>query len=142
MRGLLLLLMMMGAMTAAWIATSGLRTPSEIDKALTTASIPAPQPLIRSDLHVFTLSSADSSGSCMVVKGETLSPGYSELKVNPACEGILPGLTTARFWRERADGSIAFVDTQNSSVVEFTIGDGSDFESYQPRTARLSMWAE
>ena len=142
MRSVFVLVMIAGAMGTAWVAASALRNTPAIDRDFMTAGIPAPQSPSRTVPLVFRLSSADSSGSCMVVKGETLSPGYAELVVNPACDRISAGLTTARFWRERADGSIAFVDGQNAPVVEFAIGDGADYESYQPRTARLSMWAE
>lgn len=142
MRSVFLLALIAGAMGVAWMAASALHNVPALDRSFTTASIPAPQPVARPELQVFMLSSADSSGSCMVVKGRTLSPGYSELKVNPACDRISPGLTAARFWRERADGSIAFVDGENAPVAEFAIGDGADYESYQPRATRLSMWAE
>ncbi|MGC4026808.1 MAG: hypothetical protein QM744_17720 [Mesorhizobium sp.] len=142
MRSVFVLVLIAGAMGVAWMAASALQNTPEIDRNFTTASIPVPQPVTRSTLQVFTLSSAEASGSCMVVKGRALSPGYAELKVNPACDHILQGLTTARFWRERADGSIAFVDSQNAPVAEFAIGDDADYESYQPRAARLSMWAE
>ncbi|MBX3598039.1 MAG: hypothetical protein KF874_10770 [Rhizobiaceae bacterium] len=142
MRSLFVAALIAGAMGAAWAATNALQIKTPPDASLITASIEKPQPVVRSQLQVFTLSSANSTGSCMIVKGRTLSPGYAELKVNPACESISKGLTTARFWRERADGSIAFVDGDNAPLVEFYAGDGADFESYQPSTAKLSMWAE
>lgn len=142
MRSAFVLVLIAGAMGVAWMAASALHNAPAIDQGFTTASIPAPRLATRPQLQVFMLSSAESSGSCMVVKGRELSPGYAELKINPACDRISAGLTTARFWRERADGSIAFVDSQNASVAEFAVGDGADYESYQPRGARLSMWAE
>jgi hypothetical protein len=141
MRSVFVMVLIAGAMSVAWMAASALQNAPTVDRSLKTASIPAP-PIARPKLQVFMLSSADSLGSCMVVKGEALSPGYAELKINPACDRISPGLTNARFWRERADGSIAFVDAENAPIAEFAIGDGADYESYQPRTARLSMWAE
>jgi hypothetical protein len=142
MRSGLVFVMIAGAMGLAWAATNALHNAPAIDRDFTTASIEKPAKPVQSSVRVFKLSSAEASSSCMVVRGETLSPGYSELKVNPACDRVFAGLTNARFWRERADGSVAFVGADNAAIAEFTIGDGVDYESYQPSTAMLSMWAE
>ncbi|MCO5064915.1 MAG: hypothetical protein M9924_10950 [Rhizobiaceae bacterium] len=142
MRSAFIVVLIAGAMSVAWVAATALRNTQEIDRSFTTAGIPTFEQTARPAIQVFKLSSADSSGACMVVKGQTLSPGYAELKVNPACETVSKGLTAARFWRERADGSVAFVDSQNASVVEFVVGDDVDYETDQPRGPHLSMWAE
>lgn len=149
MRTGLAVVMMVGAMATAWAAASALRNTPEVlaqadaiavDTELTTASI-APKVEHQAG-EVFKLSSPEASTSCMVVKGKVLSPGYAELKVNPGCDEIYNGLSNARFWRDRPDGSVAFVDLENVPVAEFSIGDGVDYESFQPSSAMLSMWAE
>lgn len=142
MRKLILFLLFAGSVAAIWIMAAALKFQPGPDRTLETSSLAGLPPVETPQLSVFTLSSAEAAGSCMVVRGATLSPGYFELKVNPACETIMPGLTTARFWRERANGTVAFVDGQNAPVAEFAAGDGADFESYRPRSSRLSMWAE
>lgn len=142
-------LMMVGAMATAWYAAAELRNTPEIlrqadavaiDTQLTTASI-APNRSSHPG-QVFKLASPEASTSCMVVKGEALSPGYASLKVNPGCDEVYGGLSRARFWRERADGSIAFMDSDNAPIAEFAFGDGVDYESYLPASAMLSLWAE
>lgn len=148
MRTGLAVVMMVGAMATAWYAASELRNTPEIlkqaeaagiDRELTTASVNKGAANVG---EVFKLSSPEASTSCMVVKGQELSPGYANLKINPGCDEVYQGLSAAKFWRERADGSVAFMDAENAPVAEFSFGDGVDYESYQPASAMLSLWAE
>lgn len=134
--GGLAVLMIAGAMATAWAAANALHTQQAapgVDTSLKTAAIARPSG------EVFRLSSVTANESCLIVKGETLSPGFAELKVNPACERLMPGVSNARFWRERPDGSVAFTASSSAPIVEFAAGEGVEYESYAPSSVFLSL---
>lgn len=136
MRTGLALMMIAAAMATAWVGANALHTEpavAGIDTETTTASIP------RATGQTFMLTSPQAGETCLIVKGESLSPGYAELKVNPACERLLRGVSNARFWRERADGSIAFSADARGPIVEFAAGDGVEYESYAPASVLLKL---
>lgn len=134
------LVMIAAAMATAWAAANALnRMPpgtalgAGIDTEIKTAAI-AP-----ASGEIFRLSSIAANESCLIVKGDELSPGLARLQVNPACERLLPGVGKARFWRERGDGSVALSSGANSPVVEFAAGEGAEYESYSPGAVFLSL---
>ncbi len=152
MRTRLAIFLMIGATAAGLYSASTLRETPEILKQAeaaaagidmeTTASIGPRKDDQPRAARVFKLASPEASTSCMITRGEELTPGYAPLNVNKGCDEIHPGLSNVKFWREREDGSIAFMDAENSAVAEFAFGDGVDYESYQPASALLSLWAE
>ena len=145
MRTRWVLMGMAGAMATAWAGVNALHAvppPADVDMTLTTASIARPAaPAAHEAGESFVIRSALSDASCVVAKGEELSPGYAKIRVTSACEQLLPGLASARFWREREDGSVA-LSAAGDPIVEFAAGDGVDYESYAPASAMLTIKAQ
>ena len=143
MRTRWVLMGMAAAMATAWAGVNALHAvPPPADVDMTTASIARPAaPAAHEAGESFVIRSALSDASCVVAKGEELSPGYAKIRVTSACEQLLPGLASARFWREREDGSVA-LSAAGDPIAEFAAGDGVDYESYAPASAMLTIKAQ
>ncbi|WP_348642919.1 hypothetical protein [Mesorhizobium sp. B2-8-9] len=50
----------------------------------------------------------------------------------------MPGIEHAKFWREQADGSVAFSDGVDP-IVTFGVADGDGYESYAPAAPLLAL---
>lgn len=135
--------MVAAAMTVAWAGTNAMQNlppPADVDMTATTASIARPEPKVaRSGDETFVIHAVNNDAPCMVTKRESLSPGYSSIRVTQSCEQLLPGLASAKFWREREDGSIALSAGASDPIAEFSEGDGAEYESYAPSSAMLTI---
>ena len=80
--------------------------------------------------------------ACRVARGADLAGGLSELSIGAECRALLPGIERARFWRERADGTVGFSENGTDPLVSFEAGDGVDYESYAPASPLLALVAE
>ena len=80
--------------------------------------------------------------ACTVARGAGLPGGLFELAVSPECRAVLPGIERARFWRERADGTVGFSENGTDPLVSFEAGDGVDYESFAPASPLLALAAE
>lgn len=134
------------AMTTAWVGVNALQAtppPADVDMTATTASIARPEPqLERQPKDTFVIKSVGNDEACAVTKGEELSPGYAPIRVTANCEKLLPGLASARFWRENEDGSVALQAGASDTIAAFSAGEGVDYESYAPASVLLTLKAQ
>jgi hypothetical protein len=77
--------------------------------------------------------------SCAVTRGGVVSQDRAELRVEPACATLLPGMERAKFWHENDDGAVVFVENDGDPIVSFSVADGVAYESFQPSTPLLSL---
>ena len=91
------------------------------------------------DGRTYRLGAPQFAGECTVGKGAALAPRRFELTATPGCEGLLAGLSHARFWLERPDGAVVFSKNGTDPIVTFSVADGVAYESFRPRTALISM---
>lgn len=84
---------------------------------------------------------ANGEQACTVVRGAPLDGGLSELRPSPGCEKLMPGLSRARFWREREDGAVAFSADGTDEIAAFASADGEGYESFRPMAPVLSLVA-
>jgi hypothetical protein len=57
------------------------------------------------------------------------------------CDGLLPGLSTMRYWRENADGTVTLPADGKTASVVFGPADGVAYEWLKPRTPLMSLIA-
>src|SRR5262245_11214648 len=80
-------------------------------KSPETAAAPILTPAVKADAgengERYQLRSMDDL-SCEVVRGRAASDGVYAMRAGPDCDRLLPGLSAARFWRERDGGLIVF----------------------------------
>lgn len=61
------------------------------------------------------------------------------LVLEASCRAALPEFAGARFWSQRADGSVAFTDGDGRIAMLFSSGDGVDYESFGPGMPLVSL---
>jgi hypothetical protein len=108
--------------------------------------IPAPEPGVGVVAHpsagvVYRLT-ADGSESCLVTRGNALSPGTFAIRPAADCDALLPGLARAAVWRETEDGMVAFDRDDATKMVAFSVADGDGYLSYAPATPLLQLARE
>ena len=79
------------------------------------------------------------SVSCMVERGAGLSDDLWELRVEPACEEVMPGLAAVRYWRKTDDQTVVFSRDGDDALVTFAPADGVAYESFAPGAPLLSL---
>ncbi len=87
----------------------------------------------------FELQSAGSRSACGVTRGREIGPGLAELDVEQNCDDVYPGIEKARFWQDRADGSVVFTATGADAILTFGVADGIAYESYLPATSLVTL---
>lgn len=87
----------------------------------------------------FRLQATGSEQSCAVVRGREIGPGLAELDMGKNCDAVFPGVGKARFWQDRADGSVVFTQTGADAIVTFAAADGIAYESYLPALPVATM---
>ncbi|MDX8478447.1 hypothetical protein RFN28_08135 [Mesorhizobium sp. VK24D] len=87
----------------------------------------------------YRLTANGDEASCAVRRGAEVSDGLSLLSVAPNCRRLLPGIEHAKFWRELADGTVAFSVNGIDPVVTFSVADGDGYESYAPAMPLLAL---
>jgi hypothetical protein len=61
--------------------------------------------------------------------------------VAPACDRVLPGLSSVQYWQEGADGTVTWSADGTTASVVFGVGDGVAYESVEPRIPVLALIA-
>jgi hypothetical protein len=87
----------------------------------------------------YRLTANGAEAACAVQRGAEVSDGLSLLRVAPNCRKLMPGIERVKFWREQADGSVAFSENGTDPVVTFSVADGDGYESYAPAAPLLSL---
>ena len=79
------------------------------------------------------------SFSCIVKRGAGLSEDLWELRVEPACEEVMPGLAEVRYWRRTDDQTVVFSRDGDDALVTFAPADGVAYETFAPDAPLLSL---
>jgi len=87
----------------------------------------------------FSLTANGGEAACAVQRGARVSEGLSRLDIAPDCRKLMPGIERVKFWREQADGSVAFSENGVDPIVTFGVADGDGYESYAPSTPLLAL---
>ncbi|RRI01094.1 hypothetical protein EH240_15450 [Mesorhizobium tamadayense] len=87
----------------------------------------------------YRLTANGDEAACAVKRGAEVSDGLSLLTIAPNCRKLLPGIEHAKFWREQADGTVAFSENGIDPVVTFSVADGDGYESYAPALPLLAL---
>lgn len=87
----------------------------------------------------FRLTANGDEAACAVRRGAEVSHGVSLLSVATNCRKLLPGIERAKFWREQADGTVAFSENGIDPIVTFSVADGDGYESYAPVAPLLAL---
>ncbi|HEY5818581.1 MAG TPA: hypothetical protein VIU14_09315 [Mesorhizobium sp.] len=128
---LLSLAVMACATAGAWVVASAGTGSTAVDSVVTGS--------IGTSQQEFRLSSRAGGDWCTVSKGTKTKAGVAEVKFDPACNMLMPGLDLVRFWRDRSDGSVEFVGSGGETLAAFGPADGEGYESFRPRTPLLSL---
>ena len=112
------------------------RIDPDIDPVTVSAIAPA-----RDDDRFYRLQVGGHEGGCVVEASVAVGAEKRHLSIDPACADIVPGLAQARWWLERADGSVAFATDDGRVAAEFAVADGAAFESYAPREPIMTLLA-
>jgi len=91
--------------------------------------------------ETFLVRAPGSDESCRVRKAVMLGD-VAELDAEPGCDDILPGLSRARHWQERDDGSVVVLAAGGKAIVSFSVADGVAYESFAPRSPLISLISE
>ncbi|BCM16696.1 hypothetical protein [Mesorhizobium sp. J8] len=87
----------------------------------------------------YRLTANGDEAACAVQRGARVSDGLSRLDVAPDCRKLMPGIERVKFWREQADGSVAFSENGMDAIVTFGVADGDGYESYAPAAPLLAL---
>ena len=87
----------------------------------------------------YLLTANGDEAACAVRRGATVSNGLSQLSVAPSCRKLMPGIERVKFWREQADGTVAFSENGIDPIVTFSVADGDGYESYAPAAPLLAL---
>jgi hypothetical protein len=102
------------------------------------ASQPSEATGIAQESGIYHLKRGGGSVSCIVARGADLSEGLSELRVEPSCEDVMPGMATVKYWRE-TDDTVIFSRDGDDALVTFAMADGVAYESFAPASPLLSL---
>ncbi|MBZ9660524.1 hypothetical protein LB523_15835 [Mesorhizobium sp. ESP-6-4] len=89
--------------------------------------------------NAYRLTANGDEAACAIHRGAKISEGLSLLSVAANCRKLMPGIEHAKFWREQADGSVAFSDDGVDPIVTFGVADGDGYESYAPAAPLLAL---
>jgi len=120
-----------GSILAA-AAIVGLRLHSHADAAPRAVDAPA--------VEAFQLQANGEAEDCTVEKTAGAGP-LSRVTVAPACDQVLPGLSSVQYWQEGADGTVTWSADGTTASVVFGVGDGVAYESVEPRIPVLALIA-
>ncbi|WP_217571275.1 hypothetical protein [Mesorhizobium sp. GbtcB19] len=87
----------------------------------------------------YRLTANGDEAACAIHRGAEVSDGLSLLSVAPNCRKLMPGIERAKFWREQADGTVAFSTNGIDPIVTFSVADGDGYESYAPTAPLLAL---
>jgi hypothetical protein len=125
------------------IVLAGAAAALSVDKGVLVTQPSEATPVVRemSAGETFLVRALGSDESCRVRKAVMLG-GVAELDVEPGCDDVLPGLSRARHWQERDDGSVVISVDGGKAIVSFAVADGVAYESFAPRSPLISLIAE
>ncbi|MEO3384723.1 hypothetical protein [Mesorhizobium sp. CAU 1741] len=89
----------------------------------------------------YQLRSSEQDGACTLSLG-VIKGARQALSPDAACTGVNADVSTARWWQERPDGSVALLRSDGGLVAEFAVADGAAFESYNPVSPILVLLSE
>ena len=87
----------------------------------------------------YRLTANGDEAACAVHRGAEISQGLSLLSVAQNCRKLMPGIEHVKFWREEADGTVAFSANGVDPIVTFGVADGEGYESYAPSAPLLAL---
>jgi hypothetical protein len=91
-------------------------------------------------VEMFQLQASGDAATCLVEKAAGPGP-LVHVIVAPDCDGVMPGLSTIRYWRESADGTVTLSVDGKTQAVLFAPSDGVAYESVEPRTPLMALIA-
>jgi len=89
--------------------------------------------------NTYLLTANGDEAACAIHRGAAVSDGLLLLSVAPNCRKLMPGIERAKFWREGADGTVAFSENGIDPIVTFSVADGDGYESYAPAVPLLAL---
>lgn len=123
------------AVTAAFVYQQGFLNPTPGVDPVTVSSISADA---TASERFQVLAGGVNNGCVVTANGD--GP-RKDLTLTPACERQMPALGKVKWWVDRDDGSVAFVNASGTILAEFTAGDGAALESFAPRDPMLALFA-
>ena len=114
----------------AGLAIAGFRLPSRA--VAETSPVPA--------VEMFQLQASGDAATCLVEKAAGPGP-LVHVIVAPDCDSVMPGLSTMRYWRESADGTVTLSADGKTQAVLFGPSDGVAYELVEPRTPLMALIA-
>jgi hypothetical protein len=100
----------------------------------------APEVVPGPAVEAFQLQANGEAAGCTVEKTAGAGP-LSRVTVAQACDNVLPGLSSMRYWQEAADGTVTWSADGKTASVVFGLGDGVAYESVEPRMPLLALIA-
>ena len=91
-------------------------------------------------VEMFQLQASGDQATCLVEKATGPGPVVNVI-VAPDCDSVMPGLSTMRYWREGADGTVTLSADGKTPSVLFGPSDGVAYESVEPRTPLMALIA-
>jgi hypothetical protein len=91
-------------------------------------------------VETFQLQASGDAATCLVEKAAGPGP-LAHVIVAPDCDSVMPGLSTMRYWRESADGTVTLSADGKTALVLFGPSDGVAYESVEPRTPLMALIA-
>ncbi|WP_363293505.1 hypothetical protein [Mesorhizobium sp.] len=85
----------------------------------------------------YRLTANGDEAACAVQRGAAVSDGLSRLKIAPDCRQLMPGIERAKFWREQADGSVAFSE---NGIVRSSLSALPMATATNPTRCRRRFW--
>jgi hypothetical protein len=126
-RGLFALL---GSTALVAIAIVGLRLNSSASAATDTRTNPS--------VERFRLQASGDEATCVIEKSKGKGR-ITYVTVAPDCDGLIAGISQARYWIEEPDGTVALSADGRTAAVIFAQADGVAYESIEPRTPLMSL---
>jgi hypothetical protein len=120
-----------GSMFAA-VAIAGLKLHSQAQAA--------PEISPTAAVEAFRLQASGDPAGCAIEKAIGGGPLVG-VSVAQDCDGLLPGLSKIRYWREDADGTVTLSADGKTASVVFGPADGVAYESLKPRAPLMSLIA-
>jgi len=121
---------LVGGAVIGGLAIAGFRLPSRA--VAETSPVPA--------VEMFQLQASGDAATCLVEKAAGPGP-LVHVIVAPDCDSVMPGLSTMRYWRESADGTVTLSADGKTQAVLFGPSDGVAYESVEPRTPLMALIA-
>ena len=119
---------LVGGAALGGVAIAAVRLPSQA--VAETSPVPA--------VETFQLQANGEQATCRVEKATGPGPVVNVI-VAPDCDSVMPGLSTMRYWRESADGTVTLSADGKTQAVLFGPSDGVAYESVEPRTPLMAL---